>query len=127
MPTYLASTGVGETGVAVNVVVTISYPPDGLTTTSSTITVTGVATPGSTVTVNGVPVIVDASGNFSIEVALTSGSNIITIIATDLGGNSETVTRNVTYNAGEIPPWLLPVVGGVGGLAVIALLLTQRK
>ena len=129
MPTYLTSTGVGETGVAAGNVVTISNPPDGMTTTSSTVTVTGMATPGSTVTVNGIPVDVDSSGNFSVEIALESGSNIITIIATDPNGASETVTRTVTYNAGavELPSWLLSVVAAGGGLLAIIVLMSSRK
>ncbi len=51
-----------------------------------------------TLNVNGVPFTVDASGSFSGPVALVEGVNFITATATDVAGNSTSVTRQVTLD-----------------------------
>ena len=51
-----------------------------------------------TVNVNGVPFSVDASGSFSGAVTLAEGVNFVTATATDLAGNSASVTRQVTVD-----------------------------
>ena len=131
MPTYLGSSVVEVTTEYDNVV-TISSPQNGMTTTSDTITVTGIAIPGSTVTINGQPVTVDAQGNFSVLVILMSGNNDIIVVATDLNGNTQTVTNTVTYSTGiitsDISSWL-PIAGvaGAGLLALLLLSMGRRK
>ena len=128
LPTYRYSVSDVEDTTAY-AILTISSPLNGTTTTSDTITVTGMTIPGSTVTINGQPVNVDAQGNFSMVVTLVSGSNDIIVTATAPDGGNETVTNTVTYNTGvvqEMPSWLLPVAGvGVGLLTL--LLLSQRR
>jgi hypothetical protein len=84
----------------------ITAPTDNLLTNQSSVSVVG-----STNDANSTPVTiaiscggttyaptVDASGNFSQSVALTEGSNTITITATDSSGLVTTVTRTVVYD-----------------------------
>ena len=49
-------------------------------------------------TVNGTTVTVSSNGSFSKEITLTSGSNTVTVVATDKAGNKTTVTKTVTYD-----------------------------
>jgi hypothetical protein len=51
--------------------------------------VRGRTEPGALVTVNGVAAVVDASGNFEIQVV--AGSEPIVVTATDVSGNSVSV------------------------------------
>jgi hypothetical protein len=69
----------------------------GATVTGSNTVVSGAAEPGSTVTVNGVKTTVNADGNWSATVALKSGSNPVTVTATDPAGNTTTQTQTVQY------------------------------
>jgi hypothetical protein len=52
---------------------------------------------GLTVSVNGKPVRRDGDGNFSAEIGLAPGDNDVVIVITDGQGNTETVTRRLTY------------------------------
>lgn len=54
----------------------------------------------SKLTVNGVPVEVQEDGRFTYEFTLSSGKNVITVVATDSVGKSTTVVRNVTLDTG---------------------------
>jgi hypothetical protein len=70
--------------------------------------VTGTVTDqtATTLTVNGTPTPLGAGGSFSASVALVSGANTITLVATDAATNSATDTRTVTRKVLEpgIPP-----------------------
>ena len=52
----------------------------------------------NSVTVNGSTVIVNSEGNFTTEIPINEGDNIITIMATDQYGNSENAERKVKYS-----------------------------
>jgi cytoskeletal protein RodZ len=71
-------------------------------------TIVGVTEPHSRITVDGLrenpTVTADASGRFSIEVALVPGSNVITLVANDplTGRDSAAVTRTIVVG-GEAP------------------------
>jgi hypothetical protein len=87
--------------------VTIYSPVERAVVRQSPITVTGmvddivVGTINGeqlTVTVNGVPASVRNRAFLATNVPLTPGSNTLTVVATDEGGNSTTVTRAVTYD-----------------------------
>lgn len=45
-------------------------------------------------------VTVNSDGSFSKEITLVSGSNTITVVATDKAGKTTTVTRKVTLDTG---------------------------
>lgn len=82
----------------------VENPAEGLVTNETELVVSG-ATSDTTskpviVTVNGEEVAVNEDGSFSKTVNLSSGANVITVIATDKAGKSTTVTRNVTLDTG---------------------------
>jgi uncharacterized repeat protein (TIGR01451 family) len=90
-----------QTDVDANIVhapiLTITQPPDGYVTSTSTITVLGTTNPTATVTLTntatGVPrqVTADNSGAFTItDVSLVSGTNLLVGQATDVHGSSTT-------------------------------------
>lgn len=85
-------------------VLTIDTPSDNLITNKSTVTVSGTTNDATsspvTLTVNDVPVEVQEDGRFTYEFTLSSGKNVITVVATDSVGKSTTVVRNVTLDTG---------------------------
>jgi RHS repeat-associated protein len=89
-------------------VIAVTSPGDGAIVPSSPVTVTGTVTDqtATTLTVNGTPTPLGAGGSFSASVALVSGANTITLVATDAATNSATDTRTVTRKVLEpgIPP-----------------------
>lgn len=87
----------------------VTSPAEGSVTNKSAVTVSGVTndTTSSPVTVtvklnNGSAeeVTVNSDGSFSKALTLASGTNTITIVATDAAGKSTTVTRTVTLDTG---------------------------
>lgn len=82
----------------------VTAPAEGLITNNATVTVSGttndVTSSPVTLTVNDKAVTVGSDGTFSTTVTLSSGSNTITIVATDSAGKSTTVTRTVTLDTG---------------------------
>lgn len=83
---------------------TITSPANGLITNKESLTVSGttndVTSTPVTVTVNGTPVTVQSNGSFTTTVTLKSGSNTITVVATDAAGLKTTITRTVTLDTG---------------------------
>jgi len=82
-------------------VLNVTSPVDGLITNEPTLVVEGTTNDASSsvsVKVNGQTATVAADGSFSKAITLTEGSNTITVIATDLAGQSTTVTRTVTLD-----------------------------
>ena len=73
-------------------------------------TIVGMTEPNSRITVDGLrenpSVTADASGNFSIEVGLVPGSNVITLVALDplTGRNSEPVSRTIVVGDATASP-----------------------
>lgn len=89
-------------------VIAVTSPANGAIVPSSPVTVTGTVTDqtATTLTVNGTPTPLGTGGSFSASVALVSGANTITLVATDAATNSATDTRTVTRKVLEpgIPP-----------------------
>lgn len=86
---------------------TITSPPEGLITNQGTVTVSGTTNDATSspvtisIKVNGgaaVTPTVAANGSFSSDVTLTTGSNTITIVATDSAGKATTITRTVALD-----------------------------
>jgi len=77
----------------------ITTPIDGSTTDQPNVLITGVTQAGVIVNINDTLVTVDANGNFSQEVQLIEGSNIITIKARKNANNilETTEIRKITY------------------------------
>jgi len=77
----------------------LTSPAEGLLTNRLAVNVSGTTESGATVTVDGASVAVDPAGAFNTSVALVEGPNVITVVATDAGGNTATVTRSVTRDS----------------------------
>ncbi len=74
-------------------------------TNSKTQTLTGVAEPGSTVLVNGKKATVGPDGKWSIDVELSEGDNVFSIIVKDAAGN--TTQQSITVKLDTTPPDIL--------------------
>ncbi|MEM4293534.1 MAG: Ig-like domain-containing protein, partial [Thermoplasmata archaeon] len=77
----------------------VTAPTGGEITNNPTLKVKGYTDPvDSTVTVNGNTVPLAADGSFDYPVALSEGSNTITVIATDVAGHTVKVEKKVTLD-----------------------------
>lgn len=76
---------------------TISSPTNNSTVSSASATVVGNTFPNADVTVNDAEVKADSSGNFSTELTLEEGENIIIVNAVDEAGNAAEQEITVTY------------------------------
>lgn len=77
----------------------VSSPTEGQTFSGERkINVTGKTEPSVTITINGEQAILDSEGKFNRQISLSDGSNTITIVSGDAAGNSNTISRNVTFN-----------------------------
>jgi RHS repeat-associated protein len=104
--TVVATDGAGNTASQVRrvtldteaPVITISTPSNGASVVTPSVTTTGSVTDATTTTlsVNGAPFTLGAGGAFSGDVALTTGQNTLSYVATDAAGNIGTASRNVT-------------------------------
>jgi hypothetical protein len=85
---------------------TVPAPPDNSTSTASFVTVSGSVNETATVAVTnnlGSPQFATMSdNNFTTVVNLESGVNTITIVATDLAGNTSSAKRTVTYDTSKL-------------------------
>lgn len=82
--------------------VVVSQPEDGLKSAKRELTVSGSTAasfgPLKSVSVNGQGVLLGSDGGFSATITLQNGENSISVSATDLAGNTTTVTRTVNFN-----------------------------
>lgn len=81
----------------------ITNPPETLITNKQSLTVSGKTSSGCSVTIklnntDQGEITVDGTGQFSKQVSLTPGENVIEITATSLAGKTTTVPRVVTYD-----------------------------
>ncbi len=84
--------------------ISITYPLNGSTLAKNIISVTGTVDDNTaTVTVNGVNAMVSNNTFNASNISLKDGSNIITVTAKDIYGNTSTVTITVFY-ALSLPP-----------------------
>jgi hypothetical protein len=63
------------------------------------VTVSGVTDPGNDLRANDFKLIVNSEGKFSQTISINDGDNQITITSTDDAGNTNSVSRKVTYQA----------------------------
>lgn len=81
----------------------ITSPPETLVTNQKNLTVSGKTSPDCSVaielnTADQGEITLDGTGQFSKQVSLAPGENVIKITATSLAGKTTTVTRVVTYD-----------------------------
>ena len=96
---------------------TITSPANGTTVNTSTITIMGTASDESgiaNVTVNGI--LATGTTDWSAEVTLTEGENMITVVATDTAGNSD--TKTVTVTASLLSLFTVTLASGPAGTAI---------
>ncbi len=81
---------------------TLSSPADEALVNASKVTVSGQTTANAVVTIlaeNGQQIIsADASGDFSAEVSLVAGYNVIRVVASDKDGNMVEQSVTITYS-----------------------------
>lgn len=78
---------------------TITDPANNLTVSSSVITVAGKTVSNAEVFVNDSELTADAQGNFSTQVTLDEGQNIIVVTANDANGNNAEQDITVTLSS----------------------------
>jgi hypothetical protein len=84
----------------------VTSPAEGATVTSARQTISGTATDPygvRSLSVNGQPVAVGADGSWSTPATLHDGPNQLTVVATNTGGASSTLVRNVTLANPTLP------------------------
>ena len=111
----LDTTGEGPRSAAIQVnfddqppALTISSPRNGAKTTASKVTVSGKTQPSSTVAVHNAltggaaNTSASASGSFKVDIDIDTGSNALSITATDPAGNETTAAVTVKRGGGEL-------------------------
>ena len=96
----------------------IASPANGATATSPSVTVSGTAADTgalTSLTVNGRPVSVGSGGAWSTSVALSTGANTITAVATDQAGLTTSKAVSVTYSPPPPPVAHASQVGSAKG------------
>lgn len=104
----------------------VTSPSDGAHTGAQSITVTGTIADASpfTATLNGAPLAV-TGGAFSQDVALTAGTNWITLSAVDSAGNAVERSLSVVREAGSFTVTSLVPSNGAGGVSPTASITVQ--
>jgi hypothetical protein len=100
---------------------------DALVTRESAILLAGNVSGADRVTVNGKDASIQPNGNFSSEVPLGRGRNLVRVTAKDASGNATVYEARIDrHAAGGFPWWLF---GGVlvVGLAIAGYALTKRR
>ncbi|HLB67351.1 MAG TPA: S8 family serine peptidase [Thermoplasmata archaeon] len=72
--------------------------PTAAFTNNPAVTIAGRTEPGVSVKVGATPVPVTASGLFSLSLTLSEGPHSLAVVATDIGGNTATVTVEITVD-----------------------------
>jgi hypothetical protein len=115
--------GVGSVAdVPASLTVGIDAPADNATVTGPDVTVSGtvINTSGAEtgITVNGIPAAISGSRFIVNHVPLQTGSNTLTITATDANGLTTTTTRSVTAQAGHYLRVTSNIDSGTGPLDI---------
>ena len=101
--------------------ITLTSPQKPADVDQADVTITGMLSEAGTLTINGANVPLSATFGFSDPVALVSGSNAFTFVATDLAGNVTTLTENFVYNPVPSAPnnKLITIADPVNGAASV--------
>ena len=76
-----------ETKYLESLTLTVTSPTDGQIISSANLNATGKTAPGSEVFVNDKETKADTGGNFSVNITVDEGENVIVVAANDLEGN----------------------------------------
>ncbi len=77
--------------------INLSSPIDGMTVENPVINIDGIAERTKELTINGNQTLIDTEGHFSVNLVLSPGYNIITIVATDSRDRHELISRRLYY------------------------------
>lgn len=80
---------------------TVTSPPDGLTTSNKTIKIKGKTMPGATVEINSNPILAHRSGEFDQTLVLSGGINTIMISAKKRYSRPATIIRQILILDGQ--------------------------
>jgi hypothetical protein len=83
----------------------LSSPSDGITVGTASIQVHGTfaGPPNTGVSVNGIAALQGGTQYLSNDVPLQPGANMVTVTVTTASGATQSITRTVTYDAGQAP------------------------
>ena len=81
--------------VSTTLPLTVTYPANNATLSSSSLTLTGKTAPNADVFVNDQTTKADANGNFSVKLTLDEGQNGVVVNANDVNGNVAEVDLSV--------------------------------
>lgn len=95
-----------DTGLTISepvkeIMLTMTSPANGSTTTNASTVVRGKTVPNAEVFINEYSLKADGSGNFSYTVTLDEGENIIIVVANDENGNLAEAELIVNYQPSE--------------------------
>jgi hypothetical protein len=101
------SSCVQETSRPGSLVLDVEGPEDGAVVYDDAVVVHGYTSSGATLLINDQVVTVSIDGRFQAEVALSLGSNLIIVVATDEAGRNEQQTISIDYLIAQSSPFLL--------------------
>jgi len=84
-----------------NLALTVTSPLNGAIVKNSSISIQGKTVPKADVFVNDMETVADSKGNFSINLNLEEGENIISVSANDADGNYAEQELTVTYEPAQ--------------------------
>ncbi len=88
----------GKSANFVSIPLNISSPANGTSVKTPALTVKGKTVPKAEVIANETETVADTSGNFTANINLDEGDNIISVTAIDADGNSVEKEMTVSYN-----------------------------
>ena len=92
-----SATATPEPTLATDLFLEVITPEDGSVVSQETIVIEGITTPDAVVSIDGETIGVNAQGEFSVEVSLQEGPNIIEVAASNLTGEQESTLLSVFY------------------------------
>ena len=92
-----SATATPEPTLATELFLEVITPEDGSVVSQETIVIEGITTPDAVVSIDGETVGVNAQGEFSVEVSLQEGPNLIEVAASNLTGGQESTLLSVFY------------------------------
>lgn len=94
---FLIYAGLEFRGLFFGPEITLNSPENGVMVQTPVILFDGKTERTKELTIDGKQTLIDLEGRFSVNLVLSPGYNIITIVATDARGKHHTVTRNIYY------------------------------
>ncbi len=94
---FILYTAIEFRGLFLGPRINLYSPEDGTTVTSPIVNIDGISERTKELTINGNQTLIDTEGHFSVNLVLSPGYNIITIVATDSRDHHRVLTRHLYY------------------------------